>query len=143
MAINLLTGKRTARDWSCGASDLPSSIPGVIPEKWWGPAQMEAKLNEIMNKPKGIFGGGSKPTREEGIDLLVKYMKDKKIGPQNVSGIGSLLLPAKEQARLMAKLDDLRYDIRGTRDLVGAGMFALAGGVALLGFAKIYKTAKG
>ena len=56
---------------------------------------------------------------------------------------GSILLPSKEQDKIFDKIDDLRYDVRTTGGLVGAGMFALAGAVAALAFGKIYKTAKG
>jgi hypothetical protein len=146
MAFDLLTKKQSRRDWSCGASDLPSNIPGLVPETFWGPAQMESKLASIMSKPRSMFG--SKPTREEALPMLAQYMREKKIGPKDVASgigaeVGSILLPAKEQGRIFDKIDDLRYDIRSTRDVVGAGMFALAGAVAVLGFGKIYKTARG
>lgn len=143
MSYDLLTGKSSPRDWSCGASDLPSKAKGYAPERWWGPSQMEDKLKDLMSKSKGLFGFGGKPSRSEAVDMLVDYMKSNKIGPRDVSsGVGSILLPAKEQARLMSKLDDVRYDIRGARDTVGAGVFALAGAVAALAFAKIYKAAR-
>lgn len=146
MAFDLLSGKQTSRDWSCGASDLPNSIPGLIPETFWGPDQMESKLASIMSQPKSMFG--SKPTREEAIPMLASFMKSRKIGPKDVAAgigaeVGSIILPVKEQTRIFEKIDDLRYDIRGTRDVIGAGMFALAGAVAVLGFGKIYKTARG
>ena len=57
--------------------------------------------------------------------------------------VGSILLPKKEQSKIFDKIDDLRYDIRGTRDVIGAGLFALAGAGAILAFGKIYKAARG
>jgi hypothetical protein len=146
MAFDLLSGRQDSRDWSCGASDLPRSIPNMVPETYWGPDQMESKLAAIMSKPKSMFG--SKPTRDEAIPMLASYMKDRKIGPKDVAAgisaeVGSIILPVKEQARIFEKIDDLRYDIRGTRDVVGAGMFALASAVAVLAFGKIYKAARG
>ncbi len=56
---------------------------------------------------------------------------------------GSILLPTKEQDKIFDKIDDIRYDIRTTSGIVGAGMFALAGATAVLAFGKIYKTARG
>jgi hypothetical protein len=146
MAFNLLTGKMTRRDWSCGASDLPRFIPGLAPETYWGPSQMESKLASIMSQPKHVFG--DKPTREEAIPLLASYMKQNKIGPKDVTAgigaeVGSILLPAKDQNRIFNKIDDLRYDMRSTRDVIGAGMFALAGALTVVGFGKIYKAARG
>lgn len=146
MAYNLLTGKQGKRDWSCGASDLPSFIPGLVPDTYWNPNQMEAKLAAFMSKPRSLFG--PKPTREEAIPMLANYMKSNKIGPMDATAgigaeVGSILLPAKEQDKIFNKVDDLRYDIRSTRDIIGAGMFALAGATAALAFGKIYKTARG
>jgi hypothetical protein len=146
MAFDLLTRKQTPRDWSCGASDLPRFIHGLSPETYWGPSEMESKLASIMSQPKHLFG--DKPTREEALPMLASYMKERKIGPKDVAAgigaeVGSIILPVKEQARIFDKIDDLRYDMRSARDVIGAGMFALAGALAVVGFGKIYKAAKG
>jgi len=143
MAYDIMRGTEDGKDWSCGAAaDLPGSAKGYVPEKYWGPSEMEAKLQDIMSKPSGFMA--AKPDREKAIEMLAKHMKSNKIGPKDMAaGVGSILFPAKEQQRLMAKLDDVRYDIRGMRDLIGAGVFSLAGALAFLGFAKVYKTAKG
>jgi len=58
------------------------------------------------------------------------------------SSMGSFLFPVKEQRSLMAKLDDLRYDIRGARSVIGAGIFALSGALAALAVASVYRTAR-
>jgi hypothetical protein len=149
MAYDLLTKKKTPRDWSCGASDLPASSKGYAPDTYWNPAQMEAKLASIVSEStKGFFASKTPPTRQEAIATLTAYMKDHNIGPKDVSTgigaeVGSILLPKKEQSKIFDKIDDLRYDIRGTRDILGAGLFALAGAGAMLAFGKIYKAARG
>lgn len=55
--------------------------------------------------------------------------------------VGSVVWPVKEQRVLFAKLDDLRYDIRGTKAVFGAALFALSGALAFLGIASVYRTA--
>jgi hypothetical protein len=143
MAYDILKKKQTPGDWSCGASDLPASAHGYLPETFWKPAEMEAKLQEILGKPKSFMG--PKPTREEGVVILAKFMKDRKIGPMDVLGtgigsqVGNILFPKK----LADKIDDVRYDVRRMGGLVGAGVFALAGAFAFLGFAEVYRTSKG
>lgn len=54
---------------------------------------------------------------------------------------GSLLIPAKQETRLLNKIDDVRYDVRNTKAVVGGAAYALAGALAFLGFAKVYKAA--
>lgn len=56
---------------------------------------------------------------------------------------GSILLPDKERRELLNKIDDVRYDVRDAKSTLGAGIFALSGALAFLGFAKVYKAAKG
>lgn len=145
MAHDVFRG-RTNRDWSLGEADLPTSIK-TNATTFWKPEQMEAKLTEIQSKGQGLFGTGAKPTRAEAIPELVKYMQAKKIGVQ-VSGlmrsdIGSLLLPNKQQKALFNKIDDVRYDVRKAKSVIGAGVFALSGALTFLGIAKIYKANKG
>lgn len=55
--------------------------------------------------------------------------------------LGSVVWPVKEQRVLFAKLDDLRYDLRGMRTVVGGALFALSGALAFLGIASVFKTA--
>lgn len=57
--------------------------------------------------------------------------------------VGSFIFPAKEQAVLYNKIDDVRYDMRKAGALVGAGMAAMAGAVAVLGLAQIWNAARG
>lgn len=136
MAYDLFSRKQSNRDWSCGASDLPASAKGYIPESFWGPVEMEAKISEIMSKGRGAFGLGRKPTRDEAVVELMSYMRSHKIGPKDVAGteLGSLLF-SKDMSN---KIDDLRYDVRNMGDKLGGGTYAVAGAVALLGFAVIY-----
>ena len=54
---------------------------------------------------------------------------------------GSLLLPAKQQKVLLAKLDDVRYDVRRTGAKMSMATLALAASLGFLGIASIYRTA--
>lgn len=145
MAFDLLSGETTKRDWSIGSVDLPKSSKGYAPSTFWGRKDMESKLAEIMSKPKSWFA--QKPTRDEAVVMLADYMKAHKIGPTESSGvgwkIGSLLLPAKEQKVLLNKIDDVRYDVRKTRAVLGAALFAVAGGMTVLGLASMYANRRG
>jgi hypothetical protein len=58
------------------------------------------------------------------------------------SSMGSFIFPVKEQRSLMAKLDDLRYDIRGMKSTIGGALFALSGALGALAIASVYRTAK-
>lgn len=142
-------GGHNKTDWSCGiADDLPRSARGYVPEQFWGPSQMESKLTEIMSKGGGPFGLGDKPDRKKAISMLADYMKAKKIGPKDMSSgigaaVGSIIWPEKEQQKLFNKLDDVRFDLRSTRGVVGAGLFGIAGALAFVGIAGIYRTAMG
>jgi hypothetical protein len=53
---------------------------------------------------------------------------------------GSLLLPAKQQKALLAKLDDVRYDVRRTGAKMSMAALALAASLGFLGIASIYRT---
>lgn len=146
MAYDLLRGKIDTKDWSCGvASDLPSAAKGYAPQTWWNHAQMEAKLSDIMSKPRGTFGfGGGKPSRDEAMKDLVAFMKSNKIGPMDKSSgigaeVGSFVFPAKQQQALHNKIDDVRYDIRGAKRVVGISVLALSGAIAFLGLSAILR----
>ena len=54
---------------------------------------------------------------------------------------GSILLPEKQQKALLAKVDDVRYDIRRAGAKISAGTLALAAALGFLGMASIYRTA--
>lgn len=142
-------GGSSSKDWSCGiADDLPKSSKGYVPERFWGPSEMESKLNEFMSKGRGPFGLGDKPDRKAAISMLADFMKDKKIGPKDMTSgigaaVGSIIWPESEQKKLFEKLDDVRFDIRGMRGVVGAGLFGIAGALAFVGIAGIYRTAMG
>ena len=53
---------------------------------------------------------------------------------------GSLLLPAKQQKTLLAKIDDVRYDVRRTGAKISMATLALAASLGFLGIASIYRT---
>lgn len=55
--------------------------------------------------------------------------------------VGSLLLPAAQQKVLLNKIDDVRFDIRSAKNIVGAAIFALSGAIGFMAIAKIYKVA--
>lgn len=144
MGYDLVRKTTEGRDWSIGSSDLPASAKGYAPQTWWKPPQMEAKLAELMSKPQGLFAS-EKPSRPEAIKLLAQYMRANKIGPADVAGgigaeVGSLILPAKDRDKILAKVDDLRFDIRNTRFTFGTALFAIAGGLTFLGLTKIYES---
>ena len=54
---------------------------------------------------------------------------------------GSILLPVKQQKVLLAKVDDVRYDIRRAGAKISVGVLALAASLGFLGLASIYRTA--
>jgi hypothetical protein len=56
---------------------------------------------------------------------------------------GSLILPAKQQAALFNKIDDVRYDVRRSSKLIQIGMLALSGAVALVAVSNLHRTASG
>ena len=53
---------------------------------------------------------------------------------------GSLLLPAKQQKALFAKIDDVRYDVRRVGVKISAATLVLGASLGLLGIASIYRT---
>ena len=54
---------------------------------------------------------------------------------------GSILLPEKQQKILLAKVDDVRYDVRRAGAKISVGALALAASLGFLGLASIYRTA--
>jgi len=57
--------------------------------------------------------------------------------------LGSVVLPEKQERRLLAKVDDVRYDVRRAGLRVGIVGGLLAASLGLLGVASIYRTARG
>lgn len=57
-------------------------------------------------------------------------------------GIGSIVLPASQERRLLDKVDDVRYDARKTTRVLGIGLGFLSASIALVGLAGIYHSAK-
>ena len=55
---------------------------------------------------------------------------------------GSMLIPAKQQKALFQKIDDVRYDLRKTRSILGSSIFALSGALAFLAIASVYRTSR-
>lgn len=149
MAYDIVKKKQVKRDWCCGigdddvGTDLPHSAKGYIPETFWGMADMEAKVSEFMATKRGPFGLYGKPTRAEAVKMLTDHMRDNKIGPKDVTGVGSVVFSSKEQDKLYNKIDDVRYDIRKAGAFAGAGIAAIAGSVAVLGLAEMFRVIKG
>lgn len=57
------------------------------------------------------------------------------------SDVGSVLLPDAQEKRLRDKIDDIRYDVRGMRNIVSAAVLSLAAAMAFDGFVKAYAMA--
>lgn len=131
MAYDLIHGN-TSRDWSIGT--LPKGATGYIPKDWWTEAKAEAEVQKHM-KSSFLSPGLSRKDAEE---TVMDYMKANKIGI--MSGIGSLLLPTKQQKEFFAKIDDVRYDVRRAKTLIGGAVFALSGALGLLALASIFRT---
>jgi hypothetical protein len=55
--------------------------------------------------------------------------------------MGGLLIPAKQEKALFAKLDDVRFDVRNIGSKVSGGLIALSAALGMLGLASIYRTA--
>jgi len=53
--------------------------------------------------------------------------------------MGSLLLPKKQQDAIFAKLDDVRYDIRGAARKAQIGLLSLSAATALLALSHFRK----
>ena len=57
--------------------------------------------------------------------------------------VGSLVLPEKQEKRLLNKIDDVRYDIRKTGNLVKISVLSLSAALGFVALASIYRTSKG
>lgn len=56
---------------------------------------------------------------------------------------GSIVLPEKQERRLLDKVDDLRFDVRSVGRGVAVGMLCLSGAVGLAALASVYRTSRG
>jgi len=56
---------------------------------------------------------------------------------------GSIILPEKQERRLLDKVDDLRFDVRHFGRGVAVGMLCLSGAVGLAALASVYRTSQG
>jgi hypothetical protein len=52
---------------------------------------------------------------------------------------GSLLLPAGQQKALMNKIDDVRYDVRRSADLLKIGMLSLSAAIGLVAVTNLFR----
>jgi hypothetical protein len=56
---------------------------------------------------------------------------------------GSIVLPEKQERRLLDKVDDLRFDVRRVGRGTVVGMLCLSGAVGLAALASVYRTSRG
>ena len=75
-------------------------------------------------------------------DLLFGQTKRNWNRAENAT-IGSLVLPEKQEKRLLNKIDDVRYDIRKTGNLVKISVLSLSAALGFLGIASVFRTSKG
>jgi len=143
MAHDLLSGRNT-KNWGRNASscgNLPAGAQGYAPSHWWSAEQAEAKVRELM-KSGGTFG--EKLPREAAERKTLAWLRSQSIGITSSSGdgqvMGSWLMSEKEQLRILNKIDDVRYDLRLVSRRAGIGLGLLAGALAILGAASIYRT---
>jgi len=52
---------------------------------------------------------------------------------------GSLLLPAGQQKALLNKIDDVRYDVRRSADLLKIGMLSLSAAIGLMAVTNLFR----
>ena len=145
MAHDLLRGQ-TTKNWGRGMTScdvhtvgaLPTGATGYAPTSWWTPEQAETKVRELM-KSGGLFGTGL--PREVAERKALTFLRAQNIGISSGTGtVGSLFMSEKEQKRILSKIDDVRYDMRLVSRRVGIGLGCLAGALAVLGAASIYRT---
>jgi hypothetical protein len=53
---------------------------------------------------------------------------------------GSMLLPVKQQKALFNKIDDIRFDIRRSSNIVKIGLLSLSAAIALVAISNLAKT---
>ena len=135
MSFDLILGQ-TKRDWSTGS--LPKGATGYVPKDWWTETKAEAEVQKHMKG--GVLSPGL--PRKDAEDTVLAYMKANKIGVMSGDVIGSLLIPDKQQKAFLAKIDDIRYDVRRVGAKIGGATLVLSAALGLLGIASIYKTVK-
>ena len=52
---------------------------------------------------------------------------------------GSIALPEKQERRILAKIDDVRYDVRQAAGKASIGLYSLAAAAAFLGVTQLLK----
>lgn len=55
---------------------------------------------------------------------------------------GSIVLPAKQERRLLDKVDDVRHDVRRAGSAAKVGLLCLSASVGLLAVSSIYRSAR-
>jgi len=60
----------------------------------------------------------------------------------SLSGMGSVILSTKEQARMLDKVDDVRYDVRKASGRVAIALGCLAASVGMFSVASIFRTSR-
>jgi hypothetical protein len=58
-------------------------------------------------------------------------------------GIGSIVLPASQERRLLDKVDDVRHDVRRAGRAAQLGLLCLSAAVGLAAVSSIYHTSRG
>lgn len=53
---------------------------------------------------------------------------------------GSLLIPAKQERAILNKIDDVRYDIRKTGNVLKIGLLSLSAALGFVAVSSIYRT---
>lgn len=56
--------------------------------------------------------------------------------------MSGLLIPAKQEKALFAKIDDVRFDVRNVGNKLGGGLLALSAALGMLGIASVYRAAQ-
>ncbi len=58
------------------------------------------------------------------------------------SSMGSMIFSTREQARLLNKVDDVRYDARKASGRIAIALGCLAASISMFSIASIYRTAR-
>jgi hypothetical protein len=71
------------------------------------------------------------------------FGKTRRDWSRETSGVGSILLPEKQEKRLLNKIDDVRYDIRKAGNATKIGLLVLSAALGSLAVASFFRTSKG
>ena len=55
---------------------------------------------------------------------------------------GSVMLPEKQEKRLLDKVDDVRYDVRRAGERARTGLLVLSAAIGLVALSGIYRTSR-